>query len=521
MTTSPFTINLTDAPSHKIHALARATRSAFAPTNHTARQRHAGPRTQTAASHTARLAETHLAGAGRQPRPGRRTKPIEAIELGDMVWAWDEVAGALVRRPVVRLFRHQGKPIIAVTVFGGDGAVQRIECTTEHPFWVEGKGWVAACALQTGDLLKRIGTDDCLRVAFARPTGTNADVFNFEVADVHNYFVGAAGVLVHNDSGERFGIEFEKRPGMLGHLLDQLDLADYERRTGIRLSKLVDEQPIELRTGSQNERTARALIRSHEEYSYSMATNSAGEVDVVPTKNIIPLHPNIRASERFVRTWNEYDHFRDGGTLEMATAARRPRYGFDGIAPAVNELEAMFQQDSGVTTREVARAIHIHTSTPYPLWPVGHATNSYLALEALSNGGLGVLQPKKYSYQPVTGKGFVRVIDPFRIETRHMNRPGGLYSAIDQTVAHMRSPKLAYADLAATLGHAKMPESNILAVEVAFASVKRPVLVSDIHALLPVPEAAKILVPAIRDLAGVDAAMSRALLGEAGVTYSF
>lgn len=132
--------------------------------------------------------------------PGTHTKPIEDICVGDLVWAWDENLRSLVRRPVARLFRHQSKPIIVVTMVDGDGAEQRIEATTEHPFWVESKGWVAACKLQTGDVLQRIDGGAGLRVASAQLTGTCADVFNFEVQRIHNYFVGAQGVLVHNES---------------------------------------------------------------------------------------------------------------------------------------------------------------------------------------------------------------------------------------------------------------------------------------------------------------------------------
>lgn len=91
---------------------------------------------------------------------------------------------------------------MAVTVVGDDGVVRRIECTTGHPFWIEGKGWVAACELQAVDLLKRVDGGVFLRVASAQLTGTSADVYNFEVSGVHNYFVGLAGVLVHNDSGQ-------------------------------------------------------------------------------------------------------------------------------------------------------------------------------------------------------------------------------------------------------------------------------------------------------------------------------
>lgn len=104
---------------------------------------------------------------------------------------------------------------------GATGAadLQQIGATTEHPFWVEGKGWVAACQLHAGDLLKRIDSGACLRVVSAELSGTKADVFNFEVEGVHNYFVGRDGVLVHNESrqqssGFRPGVTYVEADGL-------------------------------------------------------------------------------------------------------------------------------------------------------------------------------------------------------------------------------------------------------------------------------------------------------------------
>lgn len=69
--------------------------------------------------------------------------------------------------------------------------------TAEHPFWVEGEGWVAAGELSAGDRLRLADGGDAL-VASVEDAGATAAVFNFEVDGWHTYHVGALGVWVHN-----------------------------------------------------------------------------------------------------------------------------------------------------------------------------------------------------------------------------------------------------------------------------------------------------------------------------------
>ncbi|RYG64278.1 hypothetical protein EON77_19940, partial [bacterium] len=71
--------------------------------------------------------------------------------------------------------------------------------TPEHPFWVDGKGFVAAGELQAGDVLATAArgasaTVRAIRVEETAPT----PVFNFEVENAHTYYAGPSSVLVHN-----------------------------------------------------------------------------------------------------------------------------------------------------------------------------------------------------------------------------------------------------------------------------------------------------------------------------------
>jgi hypothetical protein len=76
--------------------------------------------------------------------------------------------------------------------------------TAEHPFWVRGRGWVAASQLRAGDAL-RSPDGQWVAVEGVRDTGREEVVYNGRVAEYHTYFVGCEGwgfsVWAHNSCG--------------------------------------------------------------------------------------------------------------------------------------------------------------------------------------------------------------------------------------------------------------------------------------------------------------------------------
>ena len=78
---------------------------------------------------------------------------------------------------------------------------QTIRCTTEHPFWVQGRGWVPAGQLRLGDELS--GSEgEQLVVSGHEVREEHAKHYNFEVEGFHTYFVSETktdpAVWVHN-----------------------------------------------------------------------------------------------------------------------------------------------------------------------------------------------------------------------------------------------------------------------------------------------------------------------------------
>jgi len=128
---------------------------------------------------------------------------IEDVQIGDIVYALQPETKLAVPKPVVQLFRNVDKPIVRVSINDAVGNLEEIGATPDHPFWVEGKGWVAARMLQVGDELFALGYEGW-KVASVIDNHERANTYNFEVKDLHNYLVGQHSVLVHNASKVNF-----------------------------------------------------------------------------------------------------------------------------------------------------------------------------------------------------------------------------------------------------------------------------------------------------------------------------
>ena len=107
--------------------------------------------------------------------------PIEEIKPDQLVWAEDPETGERALKRVVCLFRNEKYELIHLQVNG-----ETITTTVGHPFFVQGKGWVAAKDLVVGDKLELLDggkayVDATATESFVKPV----KVYNFEVEDFH------------------------------------------------------------------------------------------------------------------------------------------------------------------------------------------------------------------------------------------------------------------------------------------------------------------------------------------------
>ncbi|MFZ5896840.1 MAG: toxin TcdB middle/N-terminal domain-containing protein [Myxococcota bacterium] len=127
---------------------------------------------------------------------------IADIQVGDLVWARDEDSGAEELRPVVRVFVTPDQPLVALRLEQANGSVEVIRATSEHPFWIEGRGWTRAADLGLSAPLATAARTELTVVALGSVAQT-ATVYNLEVDGLHTYFVGHSGAWVHNTCGTK------------------------------------------------------------------------------------------------------------------------------------------------------------------------------------------------------------------------------------------------------------------------------------------------------------------------------
>lgn len=124
------------------------------------------------------------------------TKPIEDVQVGDLVEATDPETGEQGPRLVTDLIVGDGlKHLVDIDIDG-----ETITATDRHPFWVDDEGrWVDAENLETGDRL--LGADGTTVAVDRVSQRTEARrVHNLTVDGIHTYQVlaGEQPVLVHN-----------------------------------------------------------------------------------------------------------------------------------------------------------------------------------------------------------------------------------------------------------------------------------------------------------------------------------
>jgi Pretoxin HINT domain len=128
-----------------------------------------------------------------------------------LVLAYDEKSGTTGYYTVTAVLRNLDPEIEYLRIEG-----EWLETTPEHPFYIEGKGWVAAGDLLPGDKVRKAdgtsGTIETVEIV-QRPKL----MYNLTVEQAHTFFVGNQRWLVHNEcrslSAEEIalGVEYQNR----------------------------------------------------------------------------------------------------------------------------------------------------------------------------------------------------------------------------------------------------------------------------------------------------------------------
>ncbi len=119
---------------------------------------------------------------------------IEKIKAGDIVISTNPDTLETAGKTVLETYVRQVDKLVHLTVNG-----EEIVTTVDHPFYVQGRGFINAGNLLIGDKLVSVnGEDLVIEEFFIEETAEPVDVYNFQVEDYHTYFVGDCKVWVHN-----------------------------------------------------------------------------------------------------------------------------------------------------------------------------------------------------------------------------------------------------------------------------------------------------------------------------------
>ena len=132
-------------------------------------------------------------------------KKIEDIKEGDQLLTYNQQSKQLEYQSVLQTFTRHADDVLSVKVAGES---EPIGVTSEHPFFVRVHGarsdtsaeddgvWLKSGWLKAGDEI-RLADGHWAKVQSVE-FRQSEQVYNFEVAQNHNYFVGEQGLLVHN-----------------------------------------------------------------------------------------------------------------------------------------------------------------------------------------------------------------------------------------------------------------------------------------------------------------------------------
>lgn len=125
-------------------------------------------------------------------------QPIESLQIGDTVIAYDTAAGETVERKVTHLHRD-----ITIEWYDIKVGADTLTVTDNHPFWLPETGeWIQARELEIGTVLHpQDGRAARISQITVRQLRQSEPIYNVEIEGDHNYFAGEGAVLVHNGGG--------------------------------------------------------------------------------------------------------------------------------------------------------------------------------------------------------------------------------------------------------------------------------------------------------------------------------
>ncbi len=120
-------------------------------------------------------------------------KEIVDLKLGDVVQTFDVETGKMVPQKVTTLYYGEGDHYYLIN--------GKLKVTGSHPFLTTEGKWKEAFKLRVGDRIQSDGAGKAVEITSIEKKELAHQVYNFRVAEGHNYFVSPDGIelyLSHN-----------------------------------------------------------------------------------------------------------------------------------------------------------------------------------------------------------------------------------------------------------------------------------------------------------------------------------
>ena len=149
--------------------------------------------------------------------------PIEEVKCND--WVLSAAPNTLRKsyKRVENIFNRQVDFLIHLYISGDE-----IVTSDNHPFYIVGKGFVAASLLCVGmQLIDAKGDVHVLENIYREQCNSKVCVYNFTVEDFHTYFIGQNTILVHN---AECNVAFNKK--------SKYDQKEYEQQERLLMNRV-------------------------------------------------------------------------------------------------------------------------------------------------------------------------------------------------------------------------------------------------------------------------------------------
>lgn len=120
---------------------------------------------------------------------------IEKLNIGNEVFVYDFKDSKIKTKKILTLYNNWTNRYFEIKTENQNS----IFATSKHLFWVESlKKWIPANAITANMELKGVDNKIVKVIYVTQTKNIELPTYNLEVEDIHNYFVGDYGILVHN-----------------------------------------------------------------------------------------------------------------------------------------------------------------------------------------------------------------------------------------------------------------------------------------------------------------------------------